>query len=413
MRIIPKSHGIAVSPAARAVAAVDGFTLGTGPRRRACQRRLLGPQNAPRRLPVVLLLGMMGCLLAQSRVVAAVRIKEIAAVEGVRENQLVGYGLVVGLNGTGDKRQTFFSAQTLANLLERMGVQIPPTAMLVRNTAAVMVTANLPAFAQPGTRLDVNVAAIGDATNLQGGLLLLTPLKAANGDVYAVAQGPVLTAGFVARGGAGNTTTMNHPTAGRIPGGAIVERAPPSVLAEGRIRLQLRQPDFTTAARMAKAINARFQSAARCENAALVEVQVPEEFRSRTVEFLAEVENLTLEADHRRKIVINERTGTITAGKDVRIRPVSILHGALTIEIQTTYNVSQPAPLGAGQTAVTPDIRTSVREEKAQNVQLQEGATVEDLARALTALGATARDIVAIVQALEAAGALDAEVVVI
>lgn len=344
---------------------------------------------------------------------AAVRIKEIAAVEGVRENQLIGYGLVVGLNGTGDKRQTYFSAQTLANLLERMGVQVPPTAMLVRNTAAVIVTANLPAFAQPGTRLDVNVAAIGDATNLQGGLLLLTPLKAATGEVYAVAQGPVLTAGFVARGGAGNSTTMNHPTAGRIPGGAIVERAPPSVLADGRVRLQLRQPDFTTAARMARAINARFQSVARCENAALVEVQVPEEFRSRTVEFLAEVENLTLEADQRRKIIINERTGTITAGKDVRIRPVSILHGALTIEIQTSYAVSQPAPLGAGQTAVTPEVRTSVREEKAQNVQLREGATVEDLARALTALGATARDIVAIVQALEAAGALDAEVEVI
>jgi flagellar P-ring protein precursor FlgI len=360
-----------------------------------------------------LLLGVLTLILTCSPGRSAVRIKEIAAVEGVRENQLIGYGLVVGLNGTGDKRQTYFSAQTLANLLERMGVQVPPTAMLVRNTAAVIVTANLPAFAQPGTRLDVNVAAIGDATNLQGGLLLLTPLKAASGEVYAVAQGPVLTAGFVARGGAGNSTTMNHPTAGRIPGGAIVERAPPSVLADGRIRLQLRQPDFTTAARMAKAINARFQSAARCENAALVEVQVPEEFRARTVEFLAEIENLTLEADRRRKIIINERTGTITAGKDIRIRPVSILHGALTIEIQTSFAVSQPAPFGAGQTTVTPEVKTAVREEKAQNVQLKEGATVEDLARALTALGATARDIVAIMQALEAAGALDAEVEVI
>lgn len=366
-----------------------------------------GQNPAGRLLPGLLAL-VLACLPA-----AAVRIKEIAAVEGVRENQLLGYGLVVGLNGTGDKRQTYFSAQTLANLLERMGVQVPPTAMLVRNTAAVIVTATLPAFAQPGTRLDVNVAAIGDATNLQGGLLLLTPLKAATGEVYAVAQGPVLTAGFVARGGAGNSTTMNHPTAGRIPGGAIIERAPPSALADGRIRLQLRQPDFTTAARMARAINARFQSAARCENAALVEVLVPEEFRSRTVEFLAEVENLTLEADQRRKIIINERTGTITAGKDVRIRPVSILHGALTIEIQTSYAVSQPAPFGAGQTAVAPEVKATVREEKAQNVQLREGATVEDLARALTALGATARDIVAIVQALEAAGALDAEVEVI
>lgn len=357
---------------------------------------------------------LLTCLLTSPAASAgAVRVKEIAAVEGARENQLIGYGLVVGLNGTGDKRQTFFSAQTLANLLERMGVQVPPTAMLVRNTAAVIVTANLPAFAQPGTRIDVHVAAIGDATNLQGGLLLLTPLKAANGDVYAVAQGPVLTAGFVARGGAGNSTTMNHPTAGRIPGGAIIERAPPSVLADGRVRLQLRQPDFTTAARLAKAINAKFQAAARCENAALVEVQVPEEYRARTVEFLAELENLTLEADRPRKIVINERTGTITAGQDIRIRPVSILHGALTIEIQAFYAASQPGPLSAGQTVVTPEVKVGVREEKAQNVQLREGATVEDLARALTALGATARDIVAIVQALRAAGALDAEVEVI
>ncbi|MGC8758578.1 MAG: flagellar basal body P-ring protein FlgI [Bryobacteraceae bacterium] len=343
----------------------------------------------------------------------AVRVKEIAAIEGVRENQLIGYGIVVGLNGTGDKRQTYFSAQTLANLLERMGVQVPPTAMLVRNTAAVIVTANLPPFAQPGTRIDVQVATIGDATNLQGGLLLLTPLKASTGDVYAVAQGPVLTGGFVARGGGGNTATLNHPTAGRIPGGAIIERAPPSVLAEGRVRLQLHQPDFTTAARLARAINAKFPDAARCANAALVEVTVPEPYRAGTVEFLAEIENLTLEADRIRKIVINERTGTITAGQDIRIRPVSILHGALTIEIQTAYAVGQPAPLSGGQTAVVPDVKVAVREEKAQNVQLREGATVEDLARALTSLGATARDIIAILQALRSAGALDVEIEVI
>lgn len=344
---------------------------------------------------------------------AAVRIKEIASLEGVRDNQLIGYGLVVGLNGTGDKRQTFFSAQTLANLLDRMGVQVPAQAMLVRNTAAVLVTANLPPFAQPGTRLDVQVAAVGDATNLQGGLLLLTPLKSANGEVFAVAQGPVLTAGFVARGGAGNSTTLNHPTAGRVPGGAIVERAPPSAVPADRLRLQLRHADFTTASRLAEAVNRRFAGAARCENAALVEVAVPPEFAGRPIEFMAAVESLTLETDAVQKIVINERTGTIAAGRDIRIRPVAILHGALSIEIRTAFDVSQPPPLSPGQTTVTPDVQVNAREEQARHIQLRPEATVDDLARALTAIGATARDIIAILQNLKASGALDAEIEVI
>lgn len=344
---------------------------------------------------------------------AAVRVKEIASLEGVRDNQLIGYGLVVGLNGTGDKRQTFFSAQTLANLLDRMGVQVPAQAMLVRNTAAVLVTANLPPFAQPGIRLDVHVAAVGDATNLQGGLLLLTPLKAANGEVFAVAQGPVLTAGFVARGGGGNTATLNHPTAGRVPGGAIVERAPPSAVPGDRLRLQLRHADFTTASRLAEAVNKRFAGSARCENAALVEVAVPPEFAGRPIEFMAAIEALTLETDTIQKIVINERTGTIAAGRDIRIRPAAILHGALSIEIRTAFDVSQPPPLSSGQTATVPDVQVGVREEQAKHIQLRPEATIDDLARALTAIGATARDIIAILQNLKAAGALDAEIEVL
>lgn len=353
------------------------------------------------------------CLALAPIAQAAVRIKEIASLEGVRDNQLIGYGLVVGLNGTGDKRQTFFSAQTLANLLDRMGVQVPPQAMLVRNTAAVLVTANLPPFAQPGTRLDVQVAAVGDATNLQGGLLLLTPLKAASGEVFAAAQGPVLTAGFVARGGAGNAMTLNHPTAGRVPGGAIVERAPPSKVPAERLRLQLRHADFTTASRLAEAVNRRFAGAARCENAALVEVAIPPEFAGRPIEFMAAVESLTLETDTVQKIVINERTGTIAAGRDIRIRPVAILHGALSIEIRTAFDVSQPPPLSAGQTTVAPDVRVNAREEQAKHIELRPEATVDDLARALTAIGATARDIIAILQNLKASGALDAEIEVI
>lgn len=345
---------------------------------------------------------------------AAVRVKEIAAVEGVRENQLIGYGLVVGLNGTGDKRQTFFSAQTLANLLERMGVQVSATAILVRNTAAVMLTANLPAFAQPGLRIDVQVAAIGDATNLQGGLLILTPLKAADGQVFAVAQGSVVTGGFVAGRGGGNATTLNHPTAGRVPGGAIVERAAPSITPDGKLRLQLRQSDFTTAARLAEAVNRSFSAPlARCESAGLVVVDVPPQFWSRNVEFIASVEALTLETDRPQRIVVNERTGTIAAGREIRIRPVAVLHGALSVEVQTTYDVSQPAPLSQGKTLVVPETTTTVKEEKAQSIQLKQGATVDDLVRALTAIGSTARDVIAILQSLKAAGALDAEIEVI
>jgi flagellar P-ring protein precursor FlgI len=342
-------------------------------------------------------------------------VKELATIEGVRDNQLVGYGLVVGLNGTGDKRQTYFAAQTLANLLDRMGVQVSPTAMQVRNTAGVMVTAVLPPFAQPGAKIDVQVAAIGDATNLQGGLLILTPLRAATGEVFAVAQGSVVTGGFSAGSrSTGNTMTVNHPTSGRIPNGAIVERGAPSALSSGSIRLQLRQADFTNSARVAAAINQKFKAPiARAENAAAIVVELPPEFSARPVEFLASVEEIPVESDQLARIVINERTGTIALGRDVVIKPASILHGSLSVEIQTSYEVSQPAPFSKGQTTVTPQVNVSVKEESARNLQLRPGATVDDLVKALTAIGATARDIIAILQSLKAAGALDAELEVI
>ncbi len=344
------------------------------------------------------------------------RLKDMASLEGVRENQLLGYGLVVGLAGTGDKRQTVFSAQTLANLLERMGVSVDPKAMLVRNTAAAMVTASLPPYAQPGTRIDVTVAAAGDATTLQGGLLLLTPLKGADGQVYAVAQGPVVTGGFLA-GRGGNQKSLNHPTTGRIPNGAIVERSAPSPAPGPILRWQLHRSDFTTAARVAEVVNRHFRSAgeplARAENGAVVTVQIPEEFASRPVEFVSALENLAIEADRPARIVINERTGTIVMGGNIRIAPVSILHGALTVEIQTTYAVSQPAPFSEGRSVVVPETGVGVREEPARNVRLEQGATVEDLARALLAAGSTPRDVIAILENLRAAGALEAEVEVI
>lgn len=344
------------------------------------------------------------------------RIKELVTIEGVRENQLIGYGLVVGLNGTGDKRQTFFSAQTLANMLERMGVQVNGQALLVRNMAAVMVTANLPAFAQPGQRIDIQVAAMGDASNLQGGQLILTPLRAADGRIFAAAQGPVVTGGFVAARGA-NSQTVNHPTAGRIPNGALVELAAPSVNPGDQIKLQLRQADFSTAAAIATAINRNFAGdgarVAKADHAGLVVIQTPPDWKQRTAEFMAGVEALTVQADRPAKVVMNERTGTIIMGKEVHISPVAILHGALSVEIQTTFDVSQPAPLSDGKTVVTPNVNISTKEEKARNVVLKNGATVEELVRALQALGSTPRDVIAILQNLKAAGAIEAIVEVI
>lgn len=344
------------------------------------------------------------------------RIKDLGGWEGVRDNQLVGYGLVVGLAGTGDKRQTVFSAQSLTNMLEKMGVTVNPAAIQVRNTAAVMVVATLPPYAQTGTRIDIHVAAIGDSTNLQGGLLLMTPLKAGDGQVFAVAQGPVVTGGFGA-GRGGNTQTVNHPTAGRVPNGAIVERVAPSPEPAGRFRLQLRRADYTTAARIVAALNKRFASGgpaiARAENSALVTIDAPARYSTRPVEFVAEIENLQVEADQLARIVINERTGTVVLGKQVQISPVAILHGALSVEIQTNYNVSQPAPLSGGTTAVTPEVNVNAKEERAKNVLLKQGATVEDLVKALTGIGLTPRDIIAILQNLKSAGAISADLEVI
>ncbi len=357
------------------------------------------------------LLASCGCLCG-----ASTRLKDLATLEGVRDNQLLGYGIVVGLNGTGDKPQTIFSPQSLTNLLARMGVVVDPTAILVRNTAAVLVTADLPAFAQPGIHIDTTVSAIGDARNLQGGVLIMTALKAADGQVYAVAQGSVVTGGFVA-GQGGTKQTVNHPTAGRIPNGAIVERAAPSVVPGDNVQLQLRQADFITAARVAAAINKKFGEngnvIAHAENSALVTVKTPAAFHARTVEFIAGMEDLTVEADRATRIVVNERTGTIVMGKDVQIAPVAILHGALTVEIQTFFDVSQPLPASSGQTVAVPETKVAAKQEKPRNVVLKQGATVEELVKTLTAIGSSARDIIAILQALKVAGALDGEIEVI
>ena len=356
---------------------------------------------------------LLGATLANG---APSRVKELTTIEGVRDNQLVGYGLVVGLNGTGDKRQSVFAAQSLTNLLERMGVTVNPAAIQVKNVAAVLLTANLPPFAQTGTRIDISVSAIGDATNLQGGQLLMAPLKAADGQIYATAQGSVVTGGFSA-GRGGNSSSLNHPTSGRIPAGAIVERLAPSLPPGRTFRLQLLQPDFTTAARIAATINEKYAGPgdriANPENSALVVVTVPPAYLSRPVEFMAAIEGLTVEADRKAKIVINERTGTIVLGKEVKISPIAILHGSLSVEIQTSFDVSQPGPLSQGKTEVVPKSIVSAKEERARNLILKQGASVEELVRALQSIGSTPRDIIAILQNLRAAGALEAEIEVI
>lgn len=352
---------------------------------------------------------------AMSLCSGATRLKELAAVEGVRENQLIGYGLVVGLNGTGDRRQTLFSAQSLSNLLQQMGVTVPAQAMRVNNTAAVMVTSSLPPFARPGARIDITAAAIGDATNLQGGLLVMTSLRGIDGQVYAIAQGPVVTGGFVA-GPGGNRQTVNHPTVGRIANGATVERSIPTASFSDEIRLQLKHADFTTAARVAEALNRQFGSGAsiaRAENSAAVTVSIPKQFSERQTEFIAAMESVTIDADRVARIVINERTGTIVMGKDVQIAPVAVMHGNLSIEITTTFDVSQPNPLSPGTTEIVPRVSVGVREEKARDLVIKPGATVEELVRALNGIGVTPRDVIAILQNVKVAGALAAEIEVI
>lgn len=347
---------------------------------------------------------------------AASRLKELVSIDGVRDNQLVGYGLVVGLAGTGDRQQTLFPAQSLANMLSRMGVTIDPTAITVHNTAAVMVTATLPPFIQPGARIDCTVSSIGDASNLQGGLLVLTSLKGANAQVYAIAQGSVVTGGFIAGGRAGNSQTVNHPTAGRIPEGAIVERPSPLPDLSKTIRLELQDMDFTTASRIVDVVNEKFgdgKPLAHAENGRTVVVPLPAAFEGSPASFIAQLEVLTVEPDSRSRIIVNERTGTIVMGKQVHVAPVAIMHGNLSVEVQTTYLVSQPNALSQGKTEVVPQETVKAQQEKARNLVLKDGATVEDLVRGLNAIGSTPRDIIAILQSLKAAGALEAEVEVI
>jgi flagellar P-ring protein precursor FlgI len=358
-------------------------------------------------------LAALALLLALPAPARAARVKEIADVVGVRENALYGYGLVVGLAGTGDSERVLFTSQSISGMLGRLGIRVDPRDVRSRNVAAVMVTAKLPPFARPGTRIDVAVASMGNARSLAGGLLLVTPLTGGDGRVYAVGQGPVQVAGFDA-GTSGATVRKNTPPSGRVAGGATVERGVEIALGAGPLTLALRQPDLTTASRIAAAVNGKLgQGTARALDPAAVELTVPEPRRADVVGFLAEVEALDVQADQRARVVVSERTGTVVAGEGVRLRPVAVAHGGLHVRIQREPVISQPAPLSRGETLLADADRTDASEGGAGAVALPATSTVEDLARAINFLGATPRDLIAVLEAIKAAGALEAELEVL
>lgn len=345
----------------------------------------------------------------------AVRIKDLASFEGVRDNQLMGYGIVVGLNSSGDSDQVFIQYQTVANMLERMGITVPSSSFKLKNTAAVMVTATLPPFAKQGNHLDVLVSSLGDAKSLAGGTLIMAPLKGADNQVYAVAQGSIMTNSF-AFGGQGATAQKNHPTAGRVPNGALIERELPNTLVgKSVLILNLNVADFTTASRIVTAVNDKFKSAVAFSNdPGSVTLTIPETYVHRAVEFVAALERLEVKPDVSAKVVLNERTGTIVMGEDVRISTVAITHGNLSLVIKETPQVSQPAPLSTtGETKVVPRTDLKVEEENRRLMLLQEGATIGDVVRALNQMGVTPRDLLSILQAIKAAGAMQADLTII
>lgn len=351
--------------------------------------------------------------LFNSQSVWAEQIKEIATIEGFREVQLIGYGLAVGLNGTGDKG--IATLQTISNMLQRMNLTVRPKDIKAKNVAAVMVTATIPPFSKSGIKVDALVSTIGDAKSLQGGTLLLTPLEGPDGQVYALAQGPISVGGFI--GGAGGTTVQkNFPTVGKVPGGVIVEKALPFTWCDpDEIRIFLNRPDFSTASEIARRINEVSGSEyASAVDPSTVDLKVPEEYRTRTVDFITMIEGLDVPVDVSARVVINERTGTVVIGDKVKVSPVAIAHGDLTIQIRTDFAVSQPpsfAPKGS-ETVVVPEREVAVEERQASLVEVS-GVTLGEVVKALNALGVTPRDLISILQALKAAGALRAEIEII
>ncbi len=344
-----------------------------------------------------------------------VRIKDLVMIAGARDNQLVGFGLVTGIASDGDKNPTY-TLQSIANMLQRFGVNVSASTISAKNVAAVLVTADIPPFAKEGTRIDVHVSAMGDARTLQGGVLLQTPLLGADGRVYAVAQGVLAVGGFVGGvgGGGGATVQKNHPTTAQIIGGAIVEREIPArIVRENIMELLLRQPDFTSAARISAAINQKFTNCAQAVDMCTVKVNMPDWAGNNPIDFIARLEAIEVVPDTPARIIINERTGTIVANSRIRISNCAISHGNLTINIASTLDVSQPSPLSqAGETVVTPRTDTTVTENKASFIAIPELPTVEKIAQVMNSLGFTPRDMMAVFQAMKQAGALQAELII-
>ncbi len=346
------------------------------------------------------------------------RIKDVATIEGIRDNQLVGYGLVVGLRGTGDSSQTVFPAQTLVSALERMGITVPQTGsnsasnMQVKNMAAVFVVATLPPFTRPGYKLDITASSAGDARSLEGGILLMTPLYGPDGQIYAQAQGALVLGGYVAASG-GNSRQLNHPTTARIPGGALVERPVPFDLKQMRlVNVLLNDADFHTAERMAAAID-KALGAARAHAADSRRVEVTVVAGEDMAALLDRIEAIEVEVYPRARVVVNERTGTVVIGGTVRLQPVSILHGGLSVNVVSAPLVSQPNPGTAGTTQVVQQTTVQAQDKPVNRIDLKEGATVEDLVQELQRTGAGARDVISILQAMKEAGALEADLEVL
>jgi flagellar P-ring protein precursor FlgI len=377
-----------------------------------------------RRVPLWLWLAMgaalwvLASLLSAEPVPSRARVKDVATIEGIRDNQLVGYGLVVGLKGTGDSSQTVFPAQTLISALERMGITVPQTGsnsasnMQVKNMAAVFVVATLPPFSPAGYRMDITVSSAGDARSLEGGILLMTPLYGPDGQIYAQAQGAVVLGGYMATGG-GSSRQLNHPTTARIPGGAMVERTIPFELKQLQsVNVILNDADFHTAERMAAAIDKALGGArARAADSRRIQIQTlpGEDLAS----LLDQVEAVEVDVYPRARVVVNERTGTVVIGGTVRLQPVSILHGGLVVNVISQTQVSQPNALGQGSTEVVQQTQVQAQDKPVNRIELKEGATVEDLVEELQRTGAGARDVISILQAMKEAGALEADLEVL
>ncbi len=363
-------------------------------------------------LAVLLTLGAVAS--AGAAISRPARIRDITEIQGVRENQLIGYGLVVGLQGTGDRQQTYFTIQTLANTLQRLGVQIPAGQAVVKNVAAVMVTAQLPAFSEAGLKMDITVSSIGDAKSLEGGVLLLTALHGTDGQIYAEAQGPLITGGY-SEGAVGNLRAVNYPTVGRIPEGAIIERDAKIDLHNLRtVSFLLRQADFTTARDIAETINKNFDApVATASDSRHIDVDTQSAKMSSVPLLISRIQNLLVNVQAPARVVLNERTGTIVLGGDVLLSPVSVLHGGLQIQVDTVLVTSQPAPFSNGVTTTVPNTQLSVQDKEARSIRMGNGANVEELVKGLHAIGATAHDIVSILQAVKAAGGLQADLEVI